>query len=209
MASERLHWFTLKRKLYASVMATPGNTCSLLSKNEPSVCISVFFQTGRMVLQQSGCLKGWKIKKTSPFVIMCTSSSPYMFTLLVWKRVMQKQRKKKKQNRARERYRRKKRICKMGVEPRPLKSATEPWQKQPNLGVVFRPFLYTSCQGCLRGKESLGCYADITQARGYQKQGRAGHVNLHECWRNYIGPLFIRLHTCCLFQTTLEEVRDS
>lgn len=40
--NERLH-----RKLYASVKATPGNTCSLLSKNEPSVCISVSFQTIR------------------------------------------------------------------------------------------------------------------------------------------------------------------
>lgn len=77
----------------------------------------------------------------------------------------------------------------MGVEPRPLKSATEPWQKQPNLGVVFQPFLYTSCQGCLRGKESLGSHADITQAQGHQRHVHAGHPRLHERVRKSVQVL--------------------
>lgn len=85
----------------------------------------------------------------------------------------------------------------MGVEPRPLKSATEPWQKQPNLGVVFRPFLYTSCQGCLRGKESLGGHADITQAWGHQRHAHAGHLRLHKRVRK--GVQVIRPHTCSLY----------
>ncbi len=31
-------------------------------------------------------------------------------------------------------------VCEMGPEPKPLKSSTEPWQKQLNLGVVFQSF---------------------------------------------------------------------
>lgn len=77
----------------------------------------------------------------------------------------------------------KKEIWQRGRQPGPLKSATEPWQKPPNLGVVFRPPFSprASCQVCARECERecvrweeakvMVCYTSMRTCAGSEKGG--------------------------------------